>query len=267
MPSVHSTAIVDPKACLDEGVEIGPYCIVGPGAVIGRGTRLIAHVHVTGDVRIGANNVFYPFCAIGAEPQDLSYDGAPTWVVIGNDNVFRESCTIHRATTKEAGVTSVGSNNFLMCGVHLGHDVSLGDHASIANNTLLAGHCHVQDYVGISGGVAIHQFTTVGSYCFIGGVSKIVTDVPPYMLVEGWPTEVRCVNTVGLKRRGFANNEIRALAQAHRLIYRMFVPLAEAREQLQQSGEVTPAVANLLSFLEGQRGGKVGRGREGRRAA
>jgi UDP-N-acetylglucosamine acyltransferase len=267
MPKVHSTAIVDPKAWLDEDVEIGPYCIVSGGAVVGKGTRLISHVHLSGEVRIGTGNVIYPFSCIGAEPQDHGYDGSPTWVVIGNNNVFRESCTIHRATTKEAGVTTVGSNNFLMCGVHLGHDVMLGNHVVIANNTLVSGHVHIQDYAGISGAVGIHQFTTVGSYCFIGGMSRIPTDVPPYMLVEGSPMEVRCVNSVGLKRRGFTHDEIRSLNQAHRLIYRLHVPVATAREDLQRSNLFTGPVAELFRFLENQHSGRLGRGREGRKAA
>jgi UDP-N-acetylglucosamine acyltransferase len=188
-------------------------------------------------------------------------------VVIGNNNVIREACTIHRATTKETGVTTMGSNNFLMCGVHLGHDVCLGNNIVIANNTLISGHVHVHDYAGISGAVGIHQFTTVGSYSFIGGMSRIPTDVPPYMLVEGSPMEVRCVNTVGLKRRGFSHEEIRSLNHAHRQIYRLHVPLATAREDLQRSNQFTKPVADLFEFLENQHGGRLGRGREGRRAA
>jgi len=267
MRKVHPTAVVDPKAWLDDDVEIGPYCVVSGGAVIGRATRLISHVHISGEVRIGTNNVIYPFSTIGSEPQDLGYDGAPTWVVIGNDNVIREACTIHRATTKEAGVTTVGSNNFFMCGVHLGHDTVVGNHVMIANNTLVSGHCHIHDYAGISGAVGIHQFTTVGSYCFIGGMSRVPIDVPPYMLVEGSPMEVRCVNTVGLKRRGFSQEDIRSLAQAHRLLYRQRVPLAAAREELQQSNLFSEPVSELFRFLDNQRGGRLGRGREGRKAA
>ena len=267
MPNVHATAVVDPKAWLDEDVEIGPYCVVSGGAVIGRGTRLVSHVNISGDVRLGTGNTIFPFCSIGAEPQDLSYDGSPTWVVIGNDNVIRESCTIHRATTKEAGVTSLGSNNFLMVGVHLGHDVSLGSHVVIANNTLISGHVHIHDYAGISGAVGIHQFATVGSYCFVGAMSRIPTDVPPYMLVEGSPMEVRCVNTIGLKRRGFTNDEIRSLTTAHRLLYRLRVPQATAKEDLQRAGQFTDPVAELFRFLETQSGGSLGRGREIRKAA
>jgi UDP-N-acetylglucosamine acyltransferase len=267
MPKVHATAVVDPKAWLDEDVEVGPYCVVSGGAVIGRGTKLVSHVIVSGEVRIGTDNVVFPFCAIGAEPQDLGYDGSPTWVVIGNNNVIRESCTIHRATTKESGVTSVGSNNFLMCGVHVGHDVSMGSHVVIANNTLISGHVHIHDYAGISGAVGIHQFATVGSYCFIGGMSRVPTDVPPYMLVEGSPMEIRCVNAIGLKRRGFTHDEIRSLTQAHRLLYRLHVPLETAKEDLVRSGQYTDSVSRLFEFLDSQRGGMLGRGREGRKAA
>jgi UDP-N-acetylglucosamine acyltransferase len=267
MAQIHPTALVDQNAWLDTDVEVGPFCVIGPGALIGAGTRLHNNVTIMGDVRIGKNNEFFPNCVIGAPPQDFGYDGAPTWVCIGDGNRFREAVTVHRATTKELGVTSVGSNNFFMSGVHLGHDVCVGNHISIANNTLLSGHVHIQDYAGLSGGCGVHQFVTIGAYSFVGGISRVTTDVPPFMLVEGNPTEVRCVNVTGLKRRGFDHASIRALMDAHRMLYRARMTSAQAKAALISEGSYCPSVAQLFDFLETQHAGKRGRGREGSRAA
>jgi UDP-N-acetylglucosamine acyltransferase len=267
MATIHPTAIVNPEAWLDDDVEIGPYCVVGKGAAIGRGSVLHNHVTVMGDVRIGRDNVFFPHCVIGADPQDLGYRAAPTWVTVGDRNIFREACTVHRATTKEIGVTTVGSDNFFMGGVHIGHDARLGNHIVIANNTLLSGHVHIQDYAGLSGGCGVHQFVTIGSYAFVGGLTRVTTDLPPFMLVEGIPMEIRCVNLVGLKRRGFDAHAIRSLTAAHRLLYRLRTPAAQAKEELMRGDQFPPAVAELFDFLSAQHAGRRGRGRDGLKAA
>jgi UDP-N-acetylglucosamine acyltransferase len=265
--TIHPTAIVESGAWLDDGVEVGPFCIIGSEAVVGKHTRFISNVVVRGSVRIGEGNVFHAYCVIGGEPQDHSYRGDPTWVVIGNHNTFREYCTVHRATVKECGVTTVGSHNFLMGGVHIGHDACVGNHITIANNTLLSGHVHIQDYVGISGLVGIHQFVTIGSYAFVGGLTRLTTDVPPFMLVDGNPSEVRCLNLVGLKRRGFEARDIRSLASAHRMLYRMHMSAVQAKEELKRAEQFCEPVAQLFAFLENQHAGRRGRGREGLRAA
>ena len=267
MANIHPTALVSSDAWLDDGVEVGPFCIVNEGAVIGAGTRLISQVTVMGNVRLGQNNVFFPNCVIGGDPQDLGYRGAPTWVTIGNNNIFREGCTVHRATTKELGITAVGSNNFFMCGVHIGHDAQVGNHIVIANNTMLSGHVHLQDYCGLSGGIGVHQFCTVGSYSFVGGLTRVTTDVPPFMLAEGTPMEIRCVNLVGLKRRGFDAKAIRGLSVAFRMLYRMHLPATQVRSELERGENWCPATEQLFQFLEIQHAGKRGRGREGLRAA
>ena len=157
-----------------------------------------------GNVTIGCRNHLYPGVVIGGEPQDISYRGADTKVVIGDDNIIRECVTINRATEKEDGVTRVGNHNFLMACCHVAHDCQLGDHIIIANGTLLGGHVHVHDHASLSGAVAVHHFATIGSYSFVAGVSAVRHDVPPYMLVEGYPARPRCINAVGLKRNNFS---------------------------------------------------------------
>lgn len=263
--TISAMASVDPRAELGEDVEIGPFCFVGPDAKIGDGTRLISHVNVLGRVTMGRDNVVHPFCVIGGEPQDISYKGAPTEVRIGDGNVFRESVTINRATEKEDGITAVGSRCFIMACGHIAHDCKLGDQIIIANGTMLGGHVHVYDHATISGAVAVHHFISIGSYSFVGGLSRVLHDVPPYMLVEGIPTRPRCVNVVALKRNGFSNDVIRALSEAHRLLYRSKVGLDNAREILRTNGSMVPAVNQLLDFIQYQQEGANGRGRDRRR--
>jgi UDP-N-acetylglucosamine acyltransferase len=265
--SIHPSAIVDPAAALDDGVVIGPGCVVGPGAFLGEGTRLINHVTIMGNVRMGRNNVVYPNCVIGSDPQDHGYRGEETWVVIGDDNIFREAVTIHRATTKENGITRIGDHNMLMGGVHVAHDVIIGSQVNIANNTAIGGHVHIHDYAALSALIGVHQFTTIGSYSFIGGLARIVMDVPPFMLIEGNPMEIRCVNVIGLKRRGFSQIEIQSLAEAHRLLYRMKIGSFKALDSLRSEGRITEPVQKLFDFLDKQHSGRHGRGRERKRAA
>lgn len=264
---VHPTAIVDPDAVLDDHVSIGPYCVISGGSFIGSGTRLHNHVTLMGNVRIGHDNVIYPHTVIGAEPQDLSYRGSPTWVVIGDRNLIREGVTIHRATEKEHGITRLGSDNFIMAACHLAHDVIVGSHVSMANGTMLSGHVHVHDYATLSGMIGVHHYCTIGSYSFVGGLSRITTDVPPYMLVEGNPSAVRCVNLVGLKRRRLSPLDIQSLVEAHRLLYRVKMGAAQAREILEGNDHLTEPVLQLFAFLERQHKGRNGRGRESLRAA
>jgi UDP-N-acetylglucosamine acyltransferase len=220
-----------------------------------------------GHVTIGQNNHIYPGVVIGGEPQDISYRGSDTQVVIGDSNCIREGVTINRATEKESGVTSVGNHNFFMACSHVAHDCRLGDHIIMANATLLGGHVHVHDYASISGGVGVHHYATIGSYSFVAGMSRVLHDVPPYMLVDGHPTRPRCINVVALKRKDFSQESIDSLAEAHRLLFRAKVGLEHAREILRGNNLVSPEVANLLNFVEQQQEGKHGRARERRRAA
>lgn len=265
--SIAANAWVDPRACLDADVEIGPFCTVGPRVRIGRGTRLLNNVTLMGEVTLGAHNILYPNVVIGGEPQDVSFQGGATSVAIGNHNVIREGVTINRGSEKEDGVTRLGDHNFLMGNCHVAHDCQVGSHVVIANGTLLAGHVHVHDHASLSGGCAVHHFVTIGSYSFLAGLSRALHDVPPYMLVEGIPARPRCINIVALKRNEFSKPVIDSLSAAHRLLYRSKVGLTHARELLQAKSLVTPEVERLLAFVAGQQEGKHGRGREVRRAA
>lgn len=264
---IAPNAWVDPQAEIDTDVEIGPFSVVGPNVRIRSGTRLLNHVTVMGHVTIGHDNVLYPNVVIGGEPQDISYAGSDTRVVIGDSNVLREGVTVNRGSEKEDGITRLGDKNFLMACCHVAHDCKLGDHIIMANGALLGGHVHVEDFASISGAVAVHHYTTIGSYSFIGGLSRVLHDVPPYMLCEGQPARPRCINIVALKRHEFSPHAIDCLAEAHRLVYRAKVGLDPAREILRGNNQLVPQVTQLLSFVEGQQDGRHGRSRELRRAA
>ncbi len=264
---VADNAVIDPRANIADSVEIGPFCVIGPDVTIGAGTRLENGVTLTGNVSIGRYNHIYSGAVIGGEPQDLSYRGSRTRVVIGDHNIIREGVTINRATEKEDGITSIGDHCYLMACSHVAHDCRLGDRVIMANGTLLGGHVHVHDYASLSGAVAVHHYTTVGSYSFVGGLSRVLHDVPPFMLVEGSPCRPRCINVVALKRNGFPADVIGALSDSHRLLYRAKVGLDHAREILRSEGKLLPQVNELLSFIQIQQDGRYGRGRQLRRAA
>jgi len=264
---VADNVSIDPRAEIADDVEIGPFCVIGPHVKIGQGTVLQNSVTVMGHVVIGRRNRISPGVVIGGEPQDVSYRGAETRVAIGNDNVIRECVTINRASEKEDGITSIGDHNFFMACSHVAHDCRLGNHIVMANAALLGGHVHVQDYASLSGVVGVHHYATIGCYSFTSGLSRVLHDVPPFMLVEGHPTRPRCINVVALKRNNFSSESIHALAEAHRLLYRAKVGLDHAREILRTNDLLDPHVETLLSFVQEQQDGKHGRAREARRAA
>lgn len=264
---VAENVSIHPTAEIDSDVEIGPFCLIGAYVRIGRGTRLENNVTLKGHVTLGRHNHLYPGVVIGGEPQDLSYRGSDTQVIVGDHNIFREGVTINRGTEKEDGITSVGDHNFLMACSHVAHDCRLGSHIVIANGTLLGGHVHVHDHASLSGAVAVHHYASIGSYSFISGLSRVLHDVPPYMLVEGHPARPRCINVVALKRNDFSADVINALAEAHRLLYRAKVGLEHAREILRGNERLSPEVNHLLDFIAQQQLGKHGRARERRRNA
>jgi UDP-N-acetylglucosamine acyltransferase len=265
--SIASQAVIDPHAELGDDVQIGPFCVIGPHVKIGDGTRLENNVTLMGLVTLGEHNHLFPNVVIGAHPQDVSYRGSSTQVVIGDHNIFRECVTINRASEKEDGITHVGSYNFMMACSHVAHDCKVGNHIIMANGTLLGGHVHIYDHATLSGGIGIHQFTTVGRYAFVGGLARVIHDVPPFMLCEGHPARPRCINVVALKRNNFSAEAIECLSEAHRLLYRAKVGLDHAREILRTNDKLVPAVNELLSFIQTQQEGKHGRSRERRRAA
>ncbi len=264
---ISQLAAIDSTAEIGDDVEIGPFCVIGPQVRIGSGTKLENNVTLMGRVTLGEHNHLFPGVVIGGHPQDVSYRGSDTQVIIGDHNVLREAVTVNRATEKEDGVTTMGSHNFLMACSHVAHDCRLGSHIIIANATLLGGHVRVHDHASLSGGVAVHHYATVGSYSFVAGISRVLHDVPPYMLCEGQPARPRCINVVALKRNDFSTDTIHCLAEAHRLIYRAKVGLDHAREILRSNDQMVPHVTALLSFIQDQQEGKHGRARERRRAA
>jgi UDP-N-acetylglucosamine acyltransferase len=222
---------------------------------------------VVGRVAIGEQNHIFPGAVIGAEPQDLSYRGSDTCVAIGHRNVIRECVTINRATEKEEGITSIGDDNYFMAGCHVAHDCRIGDHVIIANATLLGGHVRIDDYATLSGGIGVHHFTTIGRYSFVAGVSRVVQDVPPYLLAEGSPARPRCINKVALERNSFPKDVIAGLHTAFKLIYVSKIGLDSAREILRESHQMFPAVNHLLGCIQLLQEGRHGRCRERRRAA
>jgi len=260
-------AYIDPAAEIADEVYIGPFCVIGPRVKIGRGTRLENNVTIMGRVTLGEENRIYPNVVIGAEPQDISYRGSETRVEIGDRNVLREGVTINRATEKEEGVTSLGHDNFLMANCHVAHDCRLGNNIIIANGTLLGGHVHVHDHAALSGAAAVHHYVTLGSYSFTAGISRVIQDVPPYMLAEGTPARPRCVNNVALKRNNFSREAIHALHEAHRLLYRNVLGLEATRQQLTERGLLTVEVLRLLDFLSNSHTGHHGRSHDRRHAA
>ena len=264
---IAQTSVVDPRARIGSNVRIGHFCVIGPDVTIGDGTRIEDHVVLDGVTTIGEDNHIFSGCVIGSHPQDVSYKETPTRVEIGDGNVFREHCTVNRASEKEDGITRVGDNNYFMTGTHIAHDCKLGDRIVIANNGMLGGHVHVGNDVTIAGGVGIHHFASVGTLSFIGAMSLVLHDVPPYMISEGHPARPRCVNTVGLKRNDYSQEDVAVLSRAYKLLYRAKVGVEVARTELFSSGPIRPVLVHLFDNLETASGGRHGRGRDRRRKA
>ena len=248
MTQIHPTAIIDPQAQLGEGVEIGPYCIIGPGVTLGDGCWLQHHVTICGPSRIGARNRFYAYTSIGQQTQDLKYKGEPTWLEIGEDNTFREFCTVHRATSP-GDYTRIGSRGNFLSYAHIAHDCVVGDDVIFSNNGTLAGHVTVGDHAIIGGLSAVHQFCRIGRFAILGGCTKIVQDVPPFMIADGNPAEIRGINKVGLERNGIEPETVRELREAYRLLYRSDMNVKQAADQIRERLKPLPEVCQLLDFV------------------
>jgi UDP-N-acetylglucosamine acyltransferase len=246
---VHPSAVVSPRAILGEGVDVGPLCVVGDDVEIGDGTRLVASCVIFGPTWLGQGNVVYPYAVLGAEPQDRSHAGEPTSLVVGDRNVFREHVTIHRGTAKDEGFTRVGSDCLFMVGVHAAHDVVVGDHATLANGTLLAGHVQVENSVTMGGRAAIAPFVRVGEGSFVAAGAMVEIDVPPFVIVAGDRARVRALNRVGLRRTGVPDSSRRALARAFRVLFRRTAPRAESLGIVRQELGEDPYVDKLVGFL------------------
>jgi UDP-N-acetylglucosamine acyltransferase len=255
---IHPSAVVSSSAELGKEVEIGPGCVVGESVRIGDGTRLHAHVVLEGPLVIGDGNEFYPFTSIGARSQDLKYRGEPTRARIGDRNTFREFVTVHRGTTTEAD-TVIGSDNHFLAYAHVAHDSVVGDHCILSNAATLGGHVTVEDHVIISGLAGVHQFCRLGAHAMVGGCTKIVQDVPPYMIADGHPAQLRGLNLVGLRRREFPSDAIQALKFAYRTLFlKKDGSLGRQMEILASSPAArTGEVQRLLSFLQASTRGCV----------
>jgi UDP-N-acetylglucosamine acyltransferase len=235
---IDARAVVSPEAELASDVSVGPFSIIGSGVQIGPRTVVGPHVVINGPTRIGADNRIFQFASIGDAPQDKKYQGEPTRLEIGDRNVFRESCTINRGTVLDKGVTVIGSDNLFMAFSHVAHDCLVGDKTVFANCASLGGHVEIGDWVILGGLTAVHQHTKIGAHAFLAGGAIVRSDVPPYVMVAGNPAAPHAVNSEGLKRRGFTEEQIRNIRDAYRIVYRSDLKLSEALARLApQAGE------------------------------
>ena len=250
MPAVqiHPSAIVNPAAQLGSGTMVGPYCIIAAGVSLGENCWLQHHVTLSGPLQAGSGNKFYAYCSIGQQTQDLKYAGEPTYLEIGNDNCFREFVTINRSTAG-TGKTRVGSGGNFLAYSHIGHDCTVGDAVVFSNNGTLAGHVEVGDHAVIGGLTAVHQFCRIGRFAITGGCSKIVQDVPPFMIADGNPAEVRGINQVGLERQGYPPEKIKPIKEAFRIIYRGKMNTAQALETVRVQLGSSDEVQTILQFI------------------
>ena len=254
---IHATAIVSASAKIADDVEIGPYSIIGDDVEIGSGTCIESHVVVNGPTVIGKDNHIYQFASIGDDPQDKKYANEPTRLTIGDRNTIREFCSISRGTVQDEGLTTLGDDNWIMAYVHIAHDCRVGSNTIMANNTTLAGHVHVGDWVIMGGFSGAHQFCHIGAHAFIGMYSGINRDVPAYMMISDTPGIPRGINSEGLKRRGFDADQIRNIKNAYRVIYRDGLKLTEAVAELEQRAGTQPELKILVDSLRSSERGIV----------
>jgi len=247
---IHKTAIINPKAELDSGVEVGPYCIIGEQVKIGKDTKLASHVVIDGWTQIGEGCRILQFASIGAIPQDLKYEGEESWVILGNNNVIREFVTIHRGTAQSESKTIIGDNNLFMAYSHVAHDCKIGNHVILANAATLAGHIKIEDYAIVGGLVGVHQFVRLGCHCIIGGGSGVNQDIPPYMMANGQRAKLYGLNIVGLKRHNFSNEAISNLKKAYHIIFRSGLTVKKALDQTRTEIGNSPEVDHLINFIK-----------------
>ncbi|OIM99935.1 acyl-[acyl-carrier-protein]--UDP-N-acetylglucosamine O-acyltransferase [Idiomarina sp. MD25a] len=250
---IHETAIIDSSAKLGSNVSVGPWTIIGPNVEIGDDCDIRSHVVIKGPTKIGARNTIYQFASVGEDCQDKKYAGEPTRLEIGDDNVIRESVTIHRGTIQDEGITRIGDRNLLMAYVHVAHDCIIGDDNIFANLVTLAGHVHVGNQVILGGLTGVHQFCHIGSHAFAAVNSIVVQDIPPFVMAQGHNARPRTINSEGLKRRQFSEQEIRNIRRAYKLLYRSSLTVEEAIQQIEALEE--PKLVDFVKFVKhSQRG-------------
>ncbi|AZP13628.1 acyl-ACP--UDP-N-acetylglucosamine O-acyltransferase [Undibacterium parvum] len=260
--AIHPSALIDPKASLDSSVEVGAYTIIGPNVRIDAGTKIGPHVVIEGHTTIGRENTLFQFSSIGAAPQDKKYAGEPTRLEIGDRNVIREFCTFNLGTSQDLGVTRLGNDNWIMAYVHIAHDCQVGNHTIFANNAALAGHVHIGDWVILGGFSNTHQFCKIGAHAMVGMSTSLTQDVPPFVMLNGNPAAAHGINVEGLKRRGFSREQIAAIRQSYKLLYKSGLTLEEAKLALdQQVADLPPEqalhVKAMRKFLDGSTRGIV----------
>lgn len=253
--AIHPQAIVDPAAKLADDVIVGPWTYIGPDVEIGSGCEIMSHVVIKGPTKIGRNNRIFQFASVGEECQDKKYAGEATRLEIGDDNIIRESCTIHRGTTQDKGVTTIGSRNLLMAYVHVAHDCVVGNDNILANNTTLAGHVEMDDFIILGGGTMVHQFCQIGSHSMSAGGSIVLRDIPAYVMASGQSASAHGLNSEGLRRRGFSKDVITEIKRAYKVVYRQGHGIEDAIAQLQEKAEAIPELAVFVDSLKrSQRG-------------
>ncbi|WP_374482908.1 acyl-ACP--UDP-N-acetylglucosamine O-acyltransferase [Zoogloea sp.] len=247
--TIHPTAIVHPGARLAEGVQVGPYSIIGEHVEIGEGTSIGPHVVIEGHTRIGRDNRIFQFCSIGSEPQDKKYANEPTRLEIGDRNTIREFCSFSTGTVQDGGLTRVGNDNWIMAYVHVAHDCMVGNNTIFANNATLAGHVTVGDWAILGGFTGVHQFVRVGAHSFCGVGTVLLQDLPPFVTVSGNPAAPHGINSEGLKRRGYSSEGIMAIKRAYKTLYRNGLTLDEARRQIAEAAALAPELQEFSDFI------------------
>lgn len=254
---IHPSAIVHPGARLGENVSVGAYSIVGEHVEIGDDSWIGPHVVIEGHTRIGQGNRIFQFSSLGAVPQDKKYAGEPTRLEIGDGNTIREFCTLNCGTAQDAGVTRVGSDNWIMAYVHIAHDCQIGDHAIFANNAQLAGHVHVGDYAILGGFTGVHQFVRIGAHSFTAIATVLVHDLPPYVMAAGDGAKPYGINSEGLRRRGFSSAALAEIKRAYKTLYKSGLTLEQAKVQLAEHAKACAEIGLLAAFLQSSTRGIV----------